>query len=205
MRLAIAVAVPMLSNLIDAIGIIEVDYEITLLANLDAITILLWAELHTESDGYMFTRDIVFDGLADPIFALAETGVIVDKNRSAQELTGTGGEGEAFSTWLITWATVAGYAIEYENNEQYLRYKDKILFVKHIPIQSKKGKNVGTYVELADVTSERKLLLQMSYLATKDMLTGLSNRTHYESEIASLSNSQQRFGAIVLDVNGLKR
>lgn len=67
------------------------------------------------------------------------------------------------------------------------------------------GKFTGTVVILTDQTEQKDIEAQLRYMSFYDILTGLSNRSYFEQEIARLSGKTGLVvGIISCDIDGLK-
>jgi diguanylate cyclase (GGDEF)-like protein/PAS domain S-box-containing protein len=64
------------------------------------------------------------------------------------------------------------------------------------PIRNAAGEVLGTVLVFRDVTEQRRLSGEMSYRATHDALTGLFNRTEFESRLQRMLQSTREQGAV---------
>lgn len=62
------------------------------------------------------------------------------------------------------------------------------------PIRDRQGRRIGTVIVFHDVTESRHLTKQLSWQATHDVLTGLSNRREFELKVAEAISSAQQEG-----------
>lgn len=76
------------------------------------------------------------------------------------------------------------------------------------PLNTQEGDRIGFVLVIQDVTESRKLLRQLSYNATHDALTGLPNRSSFESQLKSLlkllPGSHQSHALVMLDLDFFK-
>lgn len=76
------------------------------------------------------------------------------------------------------------------------------------PLNTLEGEHIGFVLVIQDVTESRKLLRQLSYSATHDALTGLPNRSSFESQLKgllkALPGTHQSHALIMLDLDFFK-
>lgn len=76
------------------------------------------------------------------------------------------------------------------------------------PLSTQEGKHIGFVLVIQDVTESRRLLRQLSYNASHDALTGLPNRTSFESQLKgllkTLPGSHQSHALVMLDLDFFK-
>lgn len=76
------------------------------------------------------------------------------------------------------------------------------------PLKTQEGERIGFVLVIQDVTESRKLLRQLSYNATHDALTGLPNRSSFESQLKGLlkllPGSHQSHALVMLDLDFFK-
>lgn len=76
------------------------------------------------------------------------------------------------------------------------------------PLSTLDGGNIGSVLVIQDVTESRKMLRQLSYSATHDALTHLTNRASFESKLKQLlqtvRNSHQCHALVFIDLDRFK-
>ena len=76
------------------------------------------------------------------------------------------------------------------------------------PLSTLDGGNIGSVLVIQDVTESRKMLRQLSYSATHDPLTHLTNRASFENKLKlllqSVRNTQQRHALVFIDLDRFK-
>lgn len=76
------------------------------------------------------------------------------------------------------------------------------------PLSTQEGEHIGFVLVIQDVTESRRLLRQLSYSASHDALTGLPNRSSFESQLKSLLKSlpggHQSHALVMLDLDFFK-
>lgn len=76
------------------------------------------------------------------------------------------------------------------------------------PLNTQEGERIGFVLVIQDVTESRKLLRQLSYSATHDALTGLPNRSSFESQLKGLlkllPGGHQSHALVMLDLDFFK-
>ena len=86
-----------------------------------------------------------------------------------------------------------GHAIGLANHSILLRRDGSELAIADAasPIHDRQGKTIGAVMVFRDVTQQRKLAQQLSYQATHDALTGLTNRRDFERRLErTLANAR---------------
>lgn len=97
---------------------------------------------------------------------------------------------------------------EYDNSLKS-RYGDSYdVHYSMTPLNTLEGEHIGFVLVIQDVTESRKLLRQLSYSATHDALTGLPNRSSFESQLKgllkALPGTHQSHALIMLDLDFFK-
>lgn len=76
------------------------------------------------------------------------------------------------------------------------------------PLKTLDGERLGSVVVIQDVTDSRKMLRQLSYNASHDALTGLANRSSFETQLEDLlrviARSRQQHALVFLDLDRFK-
>lgn len=76
------------------------------------------------------------------------------------------------------------------------------------PLSTQEGKHIGFVLVIQDVTESRRLLRQLSYNASHDALTGLTNRASFESQLKALlkglSGENSSHALVMLDLDFFK-
>ena len=76
------------------------------------------------------------------------------------------------------------------------------------PLSTQEGEHIGFVLVIQDVTESRRLLRQLSYSASHDALTGLPNRSSFESQLKgllkSLPGGHQSHALVMLDLDFFK-
>ncbi|BBR20285.1 MULTISPECIES: PAS domain S-box protein [Enterobacteriaceae] len=76
------------------------------------------------------------------------------------------------------------------------------------PLSTQEGEHIGFVLVIQDVTESRRLLRQLSYNASHDALTGLPNRSSFESQLkallTALPGGHQSHALIMLDLDFFK-
>ncbi|MEO3991151.1 diguanylate cyclase [Pseudocitrobacter sp. Cyp-38S] len=76
------------------------------------------------------------------------------------------------------------------------------------PLSTLNGQNIGSVLVIQDVTQSRKMLRQLSYSASHDVLTHLPNRASFESHLKryllSIDNAQTRHSLVFIDLDRFK-
>lgn len=76
------------------------------------------------------------------------------------------------------------------------------------PLSTQEGEHIGFVLVIQDVTESRRLLRQLSYSASHDALTGLPNRSSFESQLKGLlkllPGGYQSHALVMLDLDFFK-
>ncbi len=76
------------------------------------------------------------------------------------------------------------------------------------PLSTLDGQNIGSVMVIHDVTESRKMLRQLSYNASHDALTHLSNRVSFENHLKrllqSVNDNHQRHALVFVDLDRFK-
>ncbi|MBR2550366.1 MAG: EAL domain-containing protein [Clostridiales bacterium] len=91
------------------------------------------------------------------------------------------------------------------------RFKDdsgefRYLRITHRLMKDSRDKDVGSFFSVHDDTDQVKLNAERKYLATHDMLTGLSNRLSFEEQVNEIikANPNEKYYMVVSDINDFK-
>ena len=91
------------------------------------------------------------------------------------------------------------------------RFKDEnkeytYLRITHRLMKDSRGKDVGSFFSIHDDTDQVKLNAERKYIATHDVLTGLSNRLSFEEQVAEIikANPNESYYMQVSDINDFK-
>ncbi len=82
--------------------------------------------------------------------------------------------------------------------------KKRYYHIKEQKVRMPRFKYFGRITLLYDETSDLKLINEMDRAMSHDLMTGLYNRNHFENQIPLLESSNNNFGVIIMDVDGLK-
>jgi diguanylate cyclase (GGDEF)-like protein/PAS domain S-box-containing protein len=167
---------------------------------------------------------ITLASIADGVIATDCSNNIVSMNRVAQELTEWTEElakGKPLTTVFITYNEKTNEAIE-NPQDLVLNNKDRMSIPSHISLFTKNGKKlnisfsaasmkdkgnntIGTVVAFRDITEQKNIEKELTFLSYNDKLTGLYNRAFFEAELRRLDVKRQLPLSIIMgDVNGLK-
>lgn len=161
----------------------------------------------------------IFESLNDPVFFVDEQGTIENLNRAAARVF-AGLEGSGFHYYSpgqldLAWPDAG--ALEQltlhhasVNLEQELptRGGDRWFEVKTVPMLDVSEKFSGTVIICHDVTERKEAEARIRHLAMTDPLTGLANRSHFDSSLDEALRSARRtnlsVGLVLIDLNKFK-
>ena len=80
------------------------------------------------------------------------------------------------------------------------------LRITHRLMKDQRNKDVGSFFSIHDDTDQVKLNAERKYIATHDVLTGLSNRLSFEDQVSEIikANPNEQYLMIVSDINDFK-
>jgi len=87
---------------------------------------------------------------------------------------------------------------EFEQGKIYLSLKQESFHIR-------KFKTKGLLTLLYDETTDVKLLREINYIKSHDLMTGLYNRNHFEVKRPEFEEQYPNLGIILIDVDGLKQ
>lgn len=86
---------------------------------------------------------------------------------------------------------------EFDYSKHYYHVKEQRIRMPHFLYY-------GSLTLLYEETSDIKLINEMDRIMSHDLMTGLYNRNFFENQIPLLENTNNNFGVIIIDVDGLK-
>ena len=165
-------------------------------------------------DLLMSSREAVFENAAYPILVLDNNNSIVDYNTNAGKVGAQAGislmKGSYYFDFLAKWLRESEAKISEDNPSIFTIHEEKgdvhfEIMVSEMYSESQKGKIIGTYVEIKNITPTMMLVHRLQNEAYFDELTGLYNRNYY-SHVSRDFDRFQYFplGVLVGDLNNLK-
>lgn len=86
---------------------------------------------------------------------------------------------------------------EFDSTKRYYHVKEQRIKMPHF-------RYFGRLTLLYEETADIKLINEMDRIMSHDLMTGLYNRNYFENQIPILENTNNNFGVIIIDVDGLK-
>ncbi|MDL2229580.1 diguanylate cyclase [Treponema sp. OttesenSCG-928-L16] len=212
-KLILAASIPVIVSIFAMLNIIRLNYDISLLAVLCSLSIIIWTEYFSDDEPFMFTRDIVFDSLSNPIFILDSEGMIIDSNRRGRQFrTANMKKGNKinshkinFQEWLQEWTQKNKLKLEIQGSETFISGENSSLKIHQAPVLYNEETAIGSYVEISNITAERLLMRTLQELASIDSLTKLFNRAEYEKQLQYYEeNPSISVSLYMIDINSLK-
>jgi len=154
-------------------------------------------------------RDLVFENIYDAAFVLDNNGLIIDYNRSAENI-------------LSNQESIIGKNIKDVLNELSSSINDnqdlqivtettineRIYNIQNIPLTSIKNKSMGYIFLLRDITEYRMMAEKLQKLAITDELTGIYNRRKFnEVALMGLNRAKRNktpLSIIIIDIDHFK-
>lgn len=182
-------------------------------------------ESHDELRQHQDTLQLILDSTAEAIYGIDLDGNCMFCNRACLQMLGYQSQSELLGKnmhWLIHHSTVEGDLISLEHcriftafttgqsshvdDEVFWKADGSPLEVEYYSYpQYNNGELVGAVITFMDNSERRRHEEQIQFLSTRDSLTGLYNRRHFETMLASLDRpSQLPLSILFADTNGLK-
>ncbi|MEJ5361788.1 MAG: diguanylate cyclase [Spirochaetota bacterium] len=153
-------------------------------------------------------RDLVFEDIYDAAFVLDNNGIIIDYNRSAENI-------------LSSKESIIGKNINDVLNElsssmdatqlqivTETTINDRIYNIQNIPLTSIKNKPMGYIFLLRDITEYRMMAEELQKLAITDELTGIYNRRKFNEvslkEFIRAKRNKTTLSIILMDIDHFK-
>ncbi|MEW6526748.1 MAG: diguanylate cyclase [Spirochaetota bacterium] len=154
-------------------------------------------------------RDLVFENIYDAAFVLDNNGLIIDYNRSAENI-------------LSNQESIIGKNIKDVLNELSSSINDnqdlqivtettineRIYNIQNIPLTSIKNKSMGYIFLLRDITEYRMMAEKLQKLAITDELTGIYNRRKFNEvalrEFNRAKRNKNPLSIIIMDIDYFK-
>lgn len=154
-------------------------------------------------------RDLVFENIYDAAFVLDNNGLIIDYNRSAENI-------------LSNQESIIGKNIKDVLNELSSSINDnqdlpivteatinkRIYNIQNIPLTSIKNKSMGYIFLLRDITEYRMMAEKLQKLAITDELTGIYNRRKFNEvalmELNRAKRNKTPLSIIIIDIDHFK-
>lgn len=155
-------------------------------------------------------RDLVFENIYDAAFVLDNNGLIIDYNRSAENILSNNKE------------SIIGKNIKDVLNEssssiredQYLQIvsettiNERVYNIQNIPLTSVKNKSMGYIFLLRDITEYKLMAEELQKLAITDELTGIYNRRKFNEvalrEFIRAKRNKTSLSIIIMDIDHFK-
>jgi diguanylate cyclase (GGDEF)-like protein/PAS domain S-box-containing protein len=180
------------------------------------------------------TLQNIIEFLPDTIFVIDEQGKVTTWNRAIERMTGFSKEavmeGDEFSYSIPFYGQTHPMLVdmldcEIEEVQKIFPTAEKSestiqaeIFIPNFrnpqgsyflatatPLFDKKGNWIGSIETQLDITELKENEKQLQYMGHHDSLTGLHNRTYFETEMNNYeAGTYQQIGLIVCDVDGLK-
>lgn len=180
---------------------------------------------HDELRQHQDTLQLILDSTAEAIYGIDLDGNCMFCNRACLKMLGYQDQSELLGKnmhWLIHHSTPEGDLISLDqckiftafttgqsshvDDEVFWKADGSPLEVEYYSYpQFNNGELVGAVITFMDNSERRRHEEQIQFLSTRDSLTGLYNRRHFEAMLASLDRpSQLPLSILFADTNGLK-
>jgi diguanylate cyclase (GGDEF)-like protein len=191
-------------------GIDIIPFSLTLSAPVFAMALFKYRML----DLSPIARDIIFDGMGDPVIVIDSSFRVVDYNQASTGLIipeGQSSIGSEISSVLDRYPDLIAQ-IRDENRcviEIMVTIKGVEKFFRPIltPIL-RKDRKLGAILTLNDITEHKQILVKLNELATTDELTGVNNRRQFSImsnlEILKAQRTRQPFSIMMIDLDHFK-
>lgn len=156
-------------------------------------------------------RDMLFESMPDMVIVLSPTGLVVDANQAATDVLGEPARGLTGRRWADVVAGADGWDDVGRGPRERIERPwssgaDSPWFdIEQRPLSDRHDRHVGTLVVLRDITTRKRLEMQLRRESYSDLLTGLSNRRYFDDESVRLRAGREfPVAFLVFDLDGLK-
>ncbi len=154
-------------------------------------------------------RDLVFENIYDAAFVLDNNGVIIDYNRSAENILS--GRDYIIGQNINDIFNELSSSLDESQNVQIVTettINNRIYNIQNMPLTSIKNKSIGYIFLLRDITEYKKMAEQLQKLAITDELTGIYNRRHFNElslrEFVRAKRNKTQLSVIIMDIDHFK-
>ena len=191
-------------------GIDIIPFSLTLSGPVFAVALFKYRML----DLSPIARDIIFDGMGDPVIVIDSTFRMVDCNPAAIGLIIPAGQasiGRDISSVLGQYPDLIAQIQEESSRPLEIMIVTKGIeksFQSLLTPILRRGRKIGAILTLNDITEHKQLLAKLNELATIDELTGISNRRRFFNlsniEIGKAKRSRRPFSVMMIDLDHFK-
>ncbi len=208
------ICMTMLTTLLSVLDFLPYSFDVAPIVVQISQIIFFYALYNTHSLDMLFTsRDTIFEKAGYAIFILNNDGGIMDYNLKAAKIGKETGiinlYGTVFATLLENWMNAySGRAFE-EDPSIFTVHRDNAdahYQLSSTAISNNRGKEIGSYVEITNITPIMSFVHRLQDFAYYDQLTGLYNRHSFTLKLPEFGEaSSLPLGVVVGDVNRLKQ
>ncbi|MDL2238417.1 diguanylate cyclase [Christensenellaceae bacterium OttesenSCG-928-K19] len=183
-----------------------------------SITLLYIAIVNNPSVEFLtIARKSLYNNLDAQVFILDQNDFVLDMNKAAYRLLETIGVRLRTSTYTFqdvedavsdAGGLVKDGCVEEGVTHVVLSINDETIVLRQVrrKLRDKKGRALGSYVAMVDITILSQMIDELQNKAEIDPLTGIPNRRAFEHKCAELDVRENLpLSFIVGDVNGLKQ
>lgn len=213
--IVISIFITMIGNVFALISNLEMD--MTMITSCIGIVLLYIAIANNPGTEYLtIARNELFDSMDDAVFVMNSKRQVVDTNAAASiwlDLIGFSSELPYEFEEILNYlsehgATIKENPIHSNDKSVYLHNGENLVVYTLVEryITDKKGRMMGSYVALTDITYYSQMITRFEQDAEIDALTKIPNRRAYERQCLEMDTSENLpLSIMIADVNGLKK
>ena len=154
-------------------------------------------------------RDLVVENMDNPVLLIDNNDTLLDINQAAARLL-------KISRRQLIRQSTENFPYNWSDFVSRLPAEDEILTIPEnegerfykltrVVLKDKKEKPIGILIVLTDISDLKEAMMSLEYMSRHDQLTGLKNRSYFETELQQMDRQENYpLGIIIGDVNGLK-
>lgn len=213
--IVISICLTIIGNLIALVSKLEID--MTMITSCISIVLLYIAIANNPGTEYLtIARNELFDSMENAVFVMNSKRQVVATNAAALnwlKLIGFNNElsyefEEILSHLSENGATIKENPVHHAGKSVYLRSGDNLVVytLAEQYVADKKGRMMGSYVSLTDITYYSQMIARFEQDAEIDALTKIPNRRAYERQCIEMdTKGNLPLSIMIADVNGLKQ
>ena len=142
------------------------------------------------------------------IFYDTDVNALYANDRAYEILNITSGDPDKCTDKLIEVMGGGDLGVDFDISTRFKDDNNEYVYLRitHRLMKDSRNKDVGSFFSIHDDTDQVKLNAERKYIATHDILTGLSNRINFEEEVKEIikANPNEQYIMQVSDINDFK-
>ena len=188
------------------------DSEGGILGLLTLCVILFYTYLHFKTSDLAFLAiGAVFDKISSIVIIVEDNGSILFMNTQGRKkfaFISPNCEGMPYQKLIDTWIHERGGIIRQDNGMTIITVDEnpqKYYELLRSSVTDKNELNIGSFIELRDITVQQELIARLYHMVNYDQLTNLFNRRYFEDQCVRLDKEEYLPLAFISgDLNNLK-